>query len=140
MSQTTEVTINSVDVEKEYGAVFPNLPDVLLTYPATKAPIQSESRLEDGTRTIIPAGTTKLASRELTVEMGVKAPNRETFLTRYDALLTFLTSGWLHIQTIHIPGKTFRCRYVSCSQFTNYNSRIAKFILKLEEPNPANRS
>ena len=137
---SAEVTINSIDVEKEYGAVFPNLSDVLLTAPATKAPIQSESRLEHGTRTIIPTGSTKVSSREFTVEMGIKAPNRATFLTRYDALLELLTSGWLNIQTTHIPGKIFKCRYVSCNQFTSYNSRIAKFVLKLEEPNPANRS
>lgn len=138
---TPEIKINSVDVRKEYGVVFsPGLTDALLAPPAAKPPIQSESRLEDGKRTIIPAGSVRLASREITVEMGITAPDRPTFLKRHEDFMSALTAGWLNIQTSLIPGKTFRCRYVSCTQFTNYDSRIAKYILKLEEPNPANRT
>ena len=137
---STEVTINNIDVEKEYGLILPNLSDVLLTLPAVKEPIQNESRLLDGIQVIFPEGNIKLASRDFTIEMGIKAPNRAVFINRYDAVIALFMSGWLHIKTTHIPGKTFRCRYVSCTQFTNYNSRLAKFVLKLNEPNPANRS
>lgn len=141
MSYTPEVTINSVDVFKEYGVVFgAAFTDVLLSPPSTKPPIQSESRLEHGTRTIIPKGGMKVSRREFSVEIGITAPNRETFLKRYDGFMEFLTSGWLNIKTEHIPGKTFKCLYVNCTQFTSYNTRIAKYILKLEESNPNNRS
>lgn len=138
---TPEITINSIDVRKEFGVVFgTDLTDALLMPPAVKDPIQSNSRLEDGVRTIIPTGSVRVTSRQITLEIGITAPDRATFLTRHEGFMALLTSGWLNIQTIHIPGKTFRCRYVSCSQFTNFNKRIAKYILKLEEPNPNNRA
>lgn len=138
---TSEVSINDLDARSEWGLVFNTaLSDALLLPAATKSPIQSESRLEHGTRTIIPEGSVKLSKRDITLEIGITAPNRATFLSRYEALIEEFQKGWLNIRTSLIPGKVFRCRYVSCTQFTNYNGRIAKFILKLEEPNPNNRT
>lgn len=136
-----ELTINDKDARTEWGLVVnTKLTDALLMPAATKTPIQSESRLEHGTRTIIPTGSVKMSKRDIALEIGISAPNRAIFLQRYDSLIQEFLSGWLNIKTCHIPGKIFRCRYVSCTQFTNYNGRIAKFILKLEEPNPNNRS
>lgn len=136
-----ELTINDKDARATWGIVVnTKLTDALLLPAAAKSPIQSESRLEHGTRTIIPAGSIKLDKRDITLEIGLSAPNRETFLARYDSLVQEFLTGWLTIKSSLIPGKIFRCRYVSCTQFTNYNGRIAKFILKLEEPNPNNRS
>lgn len=138
---TPEVTINGFDARSEWGLVFnTKLTDALLLPASTKSPIQSESRLEHGTRTIIPEGSVKLSKRDITLEIGITAKDRATFLSRHEAFMEELQKGWLEIITRHIPGKVFRCRYVSCSQFTNYNGRIAKYILKLEEPNPNNRS
>lgn len=136
-----ELSINDKDARAEWGLVVnTKFTDALLLPAAAKSPIQSESRLEHGTRTIIPQGGVKLSKRDITLEIGLTAPNRETFLARYESLTAEFITGWLNIRTSLIPGKVFRCRYVSCTQFTNYNGRIAKFILKLEEPNPNNRS
>lgn len=135
-----EVIINGKDVEKDFGLVFGvDLSDALLAPAAAKDLIKSKSRLEDGVRTIIPKEGLRLSDRDLILEIGIKAPTRSIFLQRYNSLLEFLRSGWLELQTTHIPDTIFRLHYVSCQQFTNYNSRIAKFILKLNEPNPANR-
>jgi hypothetical protein len=135
-----EVTINSKNARTEWGVIFDyKLTDSLLAPAAAKDPIQSASRLEHGTRTIIPGGSVMLDEREFTLEFGITAPDRTTFLKRYDSFMAELTSGFLEIRTKFIPGKVFTCRYCSCSQFTNYNGRIAKFILKLKEHNPNNR-
>ncbi len=136
-----EFSINGKDARTTWGIVVnTKLTDALLLPPSTKAPIQSESRLEHGVRTIIPEGSVKWDKRDITLEIGITAPDRATFLARYDSLMAEFLQGWLKIKTSHIPGKTFKCRYVSCQQFTNYNGRIAKFILKLEEPNPNDRT
>ena len=134
--------INDRDARATWG-VIPNtkLLAALLAPPSVKDPIQSESRLEHGTRTIIPQNSVKLAKRDITLEVGLTAPSLTEFYTRYKSFIEELTSGWLRIETPKfLPGVIFNCRYVSCTQFTNYNGRIAKFILKLEEPNPNNRN
>ena len=141
MSQP-ELTINGKNARTTWGIVAnTKLMAALLTPPPVKDPIQSTSRLEHGTRTIILDNSLKLNKRDITLELGITAPNITQFYTRYKSFLAELTSGWLKIAAPRfLPGVTFNCRYVSCSQFTNYNGRIAKFILKLEEPNPANRT
>lgn len=137
-----DLKINDRDARATWG-VIPNtkLLAALLAPPSVKDPIQSESRLEHGTRTIIPQNSVKLAKRDITLEVGLTAPSLTEFYTRYKSFIEELTSGWLRIETPKfLPGVIFNCRYVSCTQFTNYNGRIAKFILKLEEPNPNNRT
>lgn len=137
-----DLTINDLDARAKWG-VIPNtkLLAALLAPASAKDPIQSESRLEHGIRTIIPDGSVKLAKRDITLEIGLTAPNLTEFYTRYKSFIEELTSGWLRIASPRfLPGVIFNCRYVSCTQFTNYNGRAAKFILKLEEPNPNNRS
>ena len=138
----SDLTINDFDARTKWGIV-PNtkLMAALLAPASVKDPIQSESRLEHGTRTIIPEGSVKVAKRDITLELGLTAPNLTEFYARYQDFIRELTSGWLRISAPRfLPGVVFNCRYVSCTQFTNYNGRIAKFILKLEEPNPNNRT
>lgn len=142
MSTQPELTINSFNARTKWGIVAnTKLMEALLAPPSVKDPVQSESRLEHGTRTIIPQGNVKLAKRDIMLEVGLTAPNLTEFYTRYKSFIEELTSGWLKIASPKfLPGVVFNCRYVSCTQFTNYNGRIAKFILKLEEPNPKDRS
>lgn len=136
-----ELIINGKEARTEWGIVAnTRLVASLLSPPQPKDPIQSTSRLEHGTRTVIPEGTIRLSARELTLEVGMTAPTYADFLARYADFIDELTGGWLRIETDFIPGAVFKCRYVSCTQFTNYNGRAAKFILRLEEPNPADRS
>lgn len=138
---TSDLDINGKNARETWG-IIPNtkLMASLLAPPAVKDPVQSNSRLEHGTRTIIPTGGMKLAKREFTLELGFSARSFADFHAKYNAFIAELTGGWLRIETRYIPDKVFKCRYVSCTQFTNYNGRIAKFILKLEEPNPNDRT
>lgn len=141
-TQSYDLTINDKDARTTWG-IIPNtkLMAGLLAPAPVKDAIQSESRLEHGTRTIIPEASVKLAKRDITLEVGLMAPSLTEFYALYKSFMEELTSGWLRIASPrYLPGVVFHCRYVSCTQFTNYNGRIAKFILKLEEPNPNNRS
>lgn len=137
-----DLTINDLDARTKWGVIAnTKLLAALLAPASAKDPIQSESRLEHGTRTIIPEGSVKIAKRDITLEIGLSAPSLPVFYERYKSFIEELTSGWLRIASPRfLPGVIFNCRYVSCTQFTNYNGRAAKFILKLEEPNPNNRT
>lgn len=136
-----ELTINGLNARARWGLVAnTKLLGSLLAPASAKDAIQSEIRLEDGTRTIIPEESVRLAKREITLELGLSAPSLAIFYERYKSLMDELTGGWLRIESPrYLPGVVFHCRYLSCTQFTQYNGRIAKFILKLEEPNPRKR-
>lgn len=135
------LTINDKNARTTWG-IIPNtkLLSTLLMPPPAKDVIKSTSRLEHGSRVIIPETGKKKASRELTLEVGLQASSMTDFITKYNSFIEELTSGWLNIRTDYAPGVTFRCHYLNCTQLTQYNGRLAKFILKLEEPNPNNRS
>ena len=136
-----DLTINGRDARATWGIVAgTKLLAALLAPAGVKDPVQSECRLENGTRTLIPEGSVKLAKRDVTLELGITAPDMQTFLSRFHSFTEELTSGWLLIASPRfLPGIIFRCRYVSCTQFTNFNGRLGKFILKLEEPDPSDR-
>lgn len=142
MATLPELTINDKDARSTWGIVATTrLLGALLVPPEAKAPIQSTSRLEHGTHTVITSDSVRWAKRDITLELGMTAPDIATFYLRYKNLINELAKGWLLIRSPRfLPGVVFRCRYVSCTQFTNYNGRIAKFILKLEEPDPNNRT
>lgn len=140
MSSTAELTINGYDARKQWGVIVnTSFTDNMLMPPSVKSPIQSSSRLEHGTRTVLNRDTVKYDKRDVTLEISITATSRSQFLERHQSFVKELVSGWLEITSSLIPGMTFHMRYVSCTQFTNYNGRAAKYILKLEEPDPSNR-
>lgn len=109
----------------------------LLALPALKDRVTNESRLEHGKRVIneLP----RKASREVTLEMHLIAPDFATFLMRLNAFTAVLTGGEIRLKTSFQQGVVYHLYYISCSQFTQFNG-LAKFILRLEEPNPNNRT
>lgn len=137
-----EVFINGKDAQKTFGVSFgSDSLSALLTYPPVKAPIENKSALQHGKRVVLPPdGKRKVEERDVQLTFNLQASGYTQFLTRYSAFLDELTGGWINIRTKYQAGVIYRCLYVSCSQFTQYNGRLAKFILKLNEPNPANRA
>lgn len=109
----------------------------LLAFPAVKGRISNESRLEHGKRVINEMP--RKASRELTLEMHMIAPNFATFLTRLNAFTSVLAGGEIRLKTSFQPNVVYHLFYISCTQFTQFDG-LAKFALRLEEPNPNNRS
>ena len=100
--------------------------------------VKNESALEDGSRVVTV--TPKLRERELALGINLSASSQAQFLTRYAAFLSVLQSGPLKIKTSFQTGVVYNCLYVSCTSFAEYRLGLAKFILKLLEPNPANRA
>lgn len=78
--------------------------------------------------------------RDITLTMCIEASSESQFETRLDAFEAVLRSGPLELRIPTHNSKVYRVNYVSCTQFTEFNGRLGKFILKLNEPNPADRS
>ncbi len=95
----------------------------------------------------LPDFTPKVAARDVQLTIGLQATSCAAFLTRYDALIAALEAGAvdLRIDTCTdgetwSTGETYHLLYLSCTQYSEYNGRLAKFVLKFNEPNPKNRT
>lgn len=110
----------------------------LMTPPANKAFIENQSRLQHGKQVIV--ANPKLESRNLTLQVHLTAATEKEFLDRYDKFCKELATGKLSIQTKYQPQVMYRTVYVSCSQFSQFMRGIAKFSLKLTEPDPSDRA
>lgn len=136
-----EVFINGNDAQKVYGVIFGSDSFTALLTPApVKAYIENKSALSHGKQVLndqdLPP---KLDERDLQLTFYLRANSMEQFLTRYAAFTAVLQAGKVEIRTKYQPKVTYRCNYISCAQFTQFNGRLAKFVLKLNEPNPNNR-
>ncbi len=132
--------INGKDAYKEWGITLVNSSSLsaLMTPPGKKERISNNSRLEDGQRYITDA---KLKQREVSLALQFSATSEEEFLQRYSSFCKMLReSEWLNIYTSFDRDTLYKFLYDSCSQFAQYNLGIAKFTLKLIEPNPSDRT
>lgn len=106
--------------------------------PPMKDYIEDESRLEHGKRVITEGA--KVAGREVTLTLSLFAGDETAFYSHLNAFCTELEKATLDIELECQAGTIYKCIYKQCSQFTQYNGRLAKFSLKLEEPNPKDRT
>ena len=137
---TGDLFINGYDAYNRWGV---SLSDGAISTLMTPAPMKerltNDVRVEHGSRTSnrLP----RKASRDVTLEIHLSARSRTDFFTKYDLFCSeVLATGQLNIVTKYQAGVTYRMLYVSCTQFTAIVNGLAKFSLKLTEPNPANRS
>ena len=79
--------------------------------------------------------------RNVSLEMHIKAATKTLFWQRYDAFCEqVLDAQFIDIKSGYRPDRVFHMTYESCSQFSEFMQQIAKYTLKLNEPNPADRS
>lgn len=134
-----ELYINGKDAWTTWGISMDDTSLSSLMTPApNKALIESKSRLEDGKR--VTTDNLKKDERDLTLQINLTARNEDEFFSRYISFCEELGKGWLEIRTKYQPTIVYRTVYLSCSQFSQFMRGIAKFSLKLNEPNPNNRN
>ena len=134
-----ELNINGYDAYTTWGVSLDMTGlSALMTPPGNKAVVENETRLEHGRRYINT--TPRMASREVTLTINMSAPSESVFLTRYAAFCQQLATGELVICTKYQPNVHYHFLYRSCQQFTELQRGVAKFVLKLTEPNPGMRS
>ena len=134
-------TGNWADAFDMYGISFSDGSLSKLMTPApNKAAMENISRLQHGKRVIRSPKYAKKDARDVTLEMHMTAPDKTTFLTRYNAFCSdILDAGFFEIRHSAIPDKIFRMTYVSCEQFSDFYHELAKFALTLNEPDPTDR-
>lgn len=109
----------------------------LMAPPPAKEYITNESRLYDGIR--IDTSNAKVDSRNLNLNVHIKAKNKDEFYGYYKSFCEELKKGSLHIKTKY-SDDVYKTVYVSCSQFTQFCQEMAFLTLKLIEPNPSDRA
>ena len=132
-----QLKINGLDAYTTYGITMDSSSlATLMTPPALKDWVTSESRTEHGTRVVV-AGPKYMKARDLTLQINISARTEEDFLSKYASFCEVLKGGTLTLETI--TGKYY-CIYISCNQFSQFLRGIGKFTLKLQEYNPNNRT
>lgn len=135
--------INGVDVKTQYGmSLSSGALAALMTPPPAKDRVTNKSRLEHGARVISAQGTEKIDERQLSLPVHFVANSEVQFVERYNRFCAMLAGGVLQIELTLPSGKimSYLTYYQSCTQYSHYFGGIAKFILKVTEPNPYNAS
>lgn len=146
--KNVEIYINSTEqtAKQQWGVFFSeNSVTNLMTPAPLKSYIKNKSTLSHGTQ-VLSTGTYKPKTEERDVQLtfGLHATSLANFLMKYRSFVTELKKGDIDI-TVHIwEGSTFiketyHLKYLSCSQYSEFNGRLAKFVVKFNEPNPENR-
>ena len=107
----------------------------LLTPAGNKSGITTALITQHGTNTLSYPDRKEV--RQLSLEVHILAPDKETFLTRYKAFVSqVLDAGYIRVKHAVDPSTVYHLKYVDCQQFSQFRCEMAKFILSLEEPRP----
>lgn len=146
--RNVKVYINSTSqtTEKRWGVFFSETSVTNLMTPAPKkAYITNKSALSHGKQVLTSGGNVpKTDERDVQLIFGLRAKSLAQFLMQYRSFVNELEKGAIDL-TIHITEgstyykETYYLNYVSCNQYAEYNGRLAKFVIKFNEPNPKNR-
>lgn len=134
-----ELFINGKDAYDTWGMSLSDTSlSALLTPPPNKEYIESKSRLENGKSVILD--NVKVDERDVTLQVHFTAKSEKQFFDRYSSFCDELKGGKLELRTVYQPTVLYRFVYLSCQQFSQFMRGIAKFSLRLNEPNPDNRA
>lgn len=134
-----ELFINGLDAYERWGV---SLSDTALSALMTPAPqkkiISSKSRLKDGKSIVV--NNPKVDERSVSIIIHLIARSEAEFFSNYEKFCNdVLAKGYLTIETKFQQGVIYKMEYENCSQFSQFMRGIAKFTLKMTEPNPNNR-
>ena len=129
-----------VDAHKEWGVSIDSTGlSALMTPAPLKDMITNSVAIENGKRVI--RGGRKLDERVVTLGINMVARTREEFLLRYANFYSnVLALGQIDIATKYQDGVVYHLDYLSCQSFGEYRQEMAKFVLRLTEANPGNRT
>ena len=136
---TGHLIINGKDAYKEYGIFMDETAlSTLMTPAPNKEFISNKYRSKDGKSVI--KHNPRLDERDITLSFNMTAKDSNTFMTNYAQFCEeVLAKGELVIHTRFQPNVWYRCIYLSCTQFSQFIREMAKFSLKLNEPDPSDR-
>ena len=134
-----QLYINGEDAYLTWGIFLDETAlSTLMTPAPNKEFISNKYRSKDG-KTVIKHNP-RLDEREITLPFNMTAKDSDTFMTNYARFCEdVLAKGELVIRTQFQPTVWYRCIYLSCTQFSQFIQEMAKFSLKLNEPDPSDR-
>lgn len=139
MNLIGQLTINGKDAYAEWGMTMDTTSlSALMTPAGMKDNVKSSSRLQHGTR--VSRDNPRIAERNLSLTIQFSAQNETEFFDNYLSFCEELETGFLNIITSFQPNVCYKMEYRSCQQFTQFNRGIAKFVLRLTENDPTDRS
>lgn len=134
-----ELFINGYDAWLKWGITMNTTSlSTLLTPASMKDYPKNSVRIEHGTRYI--TNNVKQAERDLSLQIDLVASGMTDFMSKYEAFCAQLATGKVNIKTKYQPNVTYKCLYISCTQYSMRSGKVGKFTLKLKEPNPNDRS
>ncbi|MBR4886821.1 MAG: hypothetical protein IKU16_06040 [Muribaculaceae bacterium] len=146
--KNVKVYINSTTqtTEQRWGVKFTETSVTALMTPAPKKKyITNKSALSHGKQVLSGgANTPRTDERDVQLTFSLRATSLARFLMQYREFVNELKKGSIDLTT-HIWEdttwfkETYHLNYVSCNQYAEYNGRLAKFVIKFNEPNPENR-
>lgn len=136
---TGQLYINGKDAYMNYGIIMDDTAlSTLMTPAPNKEFISNKYRTKDGKHVI--KHNPRLDERDITIGFSMIAKDEETFIANYAKFCEdVLATGEVVINTRYQPNVHYRCIYNSCTQFSQFMRQMAKFSLKLNEPDPSNR-
>lgn len=134
------IYINGKDAYKEWGLSLESDGLNALLAPIPMKPfIENKSTQEHG-KAIYPVNP-RIDERDVQIAINILASSNAQFIERYHSFMIELQKGIFRIHIVYAGiDETFNMVYLSCQQFSQFNMRCAKFLLRLNEPNPANRN
>ncbi len=144
---TTYINSSSRDIKQRWGMTLAETSVTALMTPAPlKSYITNKSALSHGKQVLTDNGNMpKVDERDVQLVFAIQANTLAKFLMQYHSFCEELKKGAIEL-TLHVWENdsymtiTYHLNYVSCSQFSEYNGRLGRFVLKLNEPNPTNRT
>lgn len=128
--------INNIPLSAFGASLSEGAYEALLTPPPVKDYIRNSSPLQAGSQ-YLPQ--TRTDEQQLSLPIHFTASSKEEFLSRYGQFCEVLSQGKIDLYVEEL-GLTFHLLYKSCNSYNHYFGGIAKFVLKVIEPNPTNRT
>lgn len=134
-----QLYINGKDAYTTWGIIMDDTAlSTLMTPASNKEFISNKYRAKNGKRVIIHNPC--LDEREITVGFNMTAKDKASFLTNYAKFCDdVLATGEVVLHSSFQAKVWYRCVYLSCTQFSQFRQEMAKFSLKLNEPDPSDR-
>lgn len=133
--------INGIDITDTYGVLLrKGANDAFMRLPDVKEYLTETCREEDGERVYV--ADTRMAARDISVNMILTAPTAPILWRRRDAFLDFLKSGVLDFELV-LYNRIYRLYYKSCSALSRISNLhngdvFVSFTVTFREPDPAN--
>ena len=132
--------INGLDAYKTWGVSLESGAIAeLLSAPDVKEYVTNDCPNEDGIRVSFVDGL-RYKKRDVQLNICITSKGEEDYLDKYRRFLDTLKSGVTEWRLTADADTYYRFVYEKMSNFSQLHFKIAKFVLNMVEPNPADRS